>query len=74
MELLLVVHIPLDLIIIEVVGVFGDGVVGEMGESVLNVGCRVLFGGESDVTLFVDPDSEGFQVSHNHPLPDIELN
>ena len=54
-------------------GVLLDGVVGEVGESVVNVVQVVLLVCEAEVALVVEPYFGWVEVLNDDPLPNIEL-
>ena len=71
-ELVNVPHVALNFLII-VFGVFGNGVVGEVGVLVADFRVFVVLSSESDVALLIEPDCQGIPVGDQYPLPDVEL-
>lgn len=72
-QLILCPHVPLDLWLGEVVGVLGDGIVGEMSIPVLDVRVVVIFCWEADIAFAEEPDLGGVQFMYQDPLPYIEF-
>ena len=55
-EFLLAPHVSLDVALVELIGVFGNAVVGEVCEAVGEVVVAVVFCTEAEVALFVEPN------------------
>ena len=52
---------------------FLDGIIGEMGKSVVDIVKVVFLVGKSKVALLIKPNFRRIEVLNNNPLPDIEL-
>ena len=72
-ELLGAPHIAGDAGFVEFAAVLLDGVVGEMDEFVVDVVERVVFGGETEIGLLVEPDFRRVVGLDENPLADVKL-
>lgn len=72
-EVILEIHIPLDMWLLEHFALRGDAVVGEVDELVADLLGVVVDGWESDVAFIVEPDGQGVEVCDENPLSDIKF-